>query len=482
MTTPIDGDLPDQLLSDPTIQAESPQREIIETLGNLTESWQTYVPRNNAEEIAFDVLLNSNAVQVVQLGAGRQPKVRLTITGSRWKALLEKASEPDRHKVVYMILKLAFESQPEFEPAIEVIEPPELIRIRQWIATDGVKGLWHATLAAVDFWRLDVDTLHKDIAFLLRQLFSGDPSEQEIRDFLFEEYGLLPSKNVSLLNLKELLMKAAAPKNSEPIKKEPQVLTDEETSLATEKFILDTQSDLNELLELGEQTTDDGTRDLPLSAPRSDGTTSATARLFAEPRASSICKSFLRRLREFDEKLAVDFESVNEGKLKTASQLALAIRRLLLVMGQQDSRDRQSTKQTDREMHLKLDDDRQNEVGEQSADSATVLTSDSNVETGGNTHDELPPPEYDPNSTDWILSETLCEVIRIKASTITEYRKPRKCGKDKIDNFGTWNIDCVGKFRRRVNGKGSVAYYRPAMSDTYKAKLAYAESQKNTNP
>lgn len=90
----------------------------------------------------------------------------------------------------------------------------------------------------------------------------------------------------------------------------------------------------------------------------------------------------------------------------------------------------------------------------------------------------LPPPKYDPNSTDWILSETLCEVLRIRASTITEYRKPRKCGKDRIDQFGNWNIDCVGKFRRRVNSKGSVAYYRPDMTDSYKAKLSYAESQR----
>jgi len=95
--------------------------------------------------------------------------------------------------------------------------------------------------------------------------------------------------------------------------------------------------------------------------------------------------------------------------------------------------------------------------------------------------DASPPPKYDPNSVDWILSETLCNVIGIKASTITEYRKPRKCGKDRIDEFGSWNVDCVGKFRRQVNRKGSVAYYRPAMSDSYKARLTYAES-KNQKP
>jgi hypothetical protein len=93
--------------------------------------------------------------------------------------------------------------------------------------------------------------------------------------------------------------------------------------------------------------------------------------------------------------------------------------------------------------------------------------------------DDSPPPKYDPNSADWILSETLCKKLNIKASTISEYRKPRKCGRDRIDEFGNWNIDCVGKFRRKVNRKGSVAYYRPALSDAYKAKLTYAESQKN---
>jgi len=43
MTTPFNGDLTDQLLSDPTFQAESPQREIIATLESLTENWRHYV-------------------------------------------------------------------------------------------------------------------------------------------------------------------------------------------------------------------------------------------------------------------------------------------------------------------------------------------------------------------------------------------------------------------------------------------------------
>lgn len=96
--------------------------------------------------------------------------------------------------------------------------------------------------------------------------------------------------------------------------------------------------------------------------------------------------------------------------------------------------------------------------------------------------DESPPPKYDPNSADWILSETLCKVLGIKASTINGYRKPGVCGKDKIDEFGTWNVDCIGKFRRNVNKKKSVAYYRPAMSSAYTAKLEYAESQKRQKP
>jgi hypothetical protein len=92
--------------------------------------------------------------------------------------------------------------------------------------------------------------------------------------------------------------------------------------------------------------------------------------------------------------------------------------------------------------------------------------------------DELPPPKYDPDSADWILSETLCDVINIKAATIAKYRRPRNCGEDRKDEFGNWNVDCVGKFRRQVNSKGSVAYYRPAMSESYRARLTYAESQK----
>jgi hypothetical protein len=91
--------------------------------------------------------------------------------------------------------------------------------------------------------------------------------------------------------------------------------------------------------------------------------------------------------------------------------------------------------------------------------------------------DNSQPPEYDAGSTDWILSESLCKLLNIKATTISDYRKARKCGEDKHDKFGKWNRDCVGTFRRNVNKKHGVAYYRPLMSETYKAKLTYAESQ-----
>jgi hypothetical protein len=333
MTTPLEGDLPDQLLSDPKIQAESPQREIIATLENLTEKWQACVPRNDAEEVSLGVLLNSKAIQVVQLGAERKPNARLTITGLRWKALLENASESERPKVVYMILKLAFESQPEPEPTIEVVEPPELIGLREWLSIDGVKGHWQHTIAAAEFWQLEVDALHKDIAFLLRQVFGGDPSEEAIRDHLFKVHGLLPSNTISLANLEELLRKDA--------------LQNRRVNSATplETFISDTRLDLDELLNLGEQTIADGTVNLPLSAPRADGTTSTTVRLFAESKASSIYKAFLRRLRGFNEELSIKFETENAGKLKTASELSLAIRRLLLEIQRPESQDRQSEKQ-----------------------------------------------------------------------------------------------------------------------------------------
>jgi hypothetical protein len=335
MTTPLDGDLPDQLLSDPIIQAESPQREIIATLESLTENWRAYVPRNDAEEVALGVLLNSNAVQIDERGAEKNPHARLTITGLRWKALLENASDSDRHKVVYMILKLAIEAQPEPEPAIEVVEPPELIGLRQWLAIDGVKGLWLHTIAAAEFWHLEVDALHKDIAFLLRQVLGGDPSEEAIREHLFKVHGLLPSNTVSLVNLEELLRKDAAQNRRV------------NSTTHMETFISDTRLDLDELLNLGGQTTADGTVNLPLSAPRADGTTSTTVRLFAESKASSIYKAFLSRLRGFDEKLSIKFETENAGKLKTASELSLAIRRLLLEIERPGSQDRQSTKQID---------------------------------------------------------------------------------------------------------------------------------------
>ncbi|MFN7891059.1 MAG: hypothetical protein ACK5OC_12280 [Pirellula sp.] len=333
MPTPLEGDLPDQLLSDPKIQAESPQREIIATLESLTEKWRAYVPKNDAEEVALGVLLNSNAVQIDERGADKKPRSRLTITGLRWKALLENASDSERPKVVYMILKLAFESQQKPEPTIVAVEPPELIGLKQWLAIDGVKGHWQHTIAAAEFWQLEVDALHKDIAFLLRQVFGGDPSEGAIRDHLFKVHGLLPSNTISLANLEELLRKDA--------------LQNRRVNSATplETFISDTRLDLDELLNLGEQTIADGTVNLPLSAPRADGTTSTTVRLFAESKASSIYKAFLRRLRGFNEELSIKFETENAGKLKTASELSLAIRRLLLEIQRPESQDRQSEKQ-----------------------------------------------------------------------------------------------------------------------------------------
>lgn len=339
MPTPLDGDLSDQLLSDPTFQAESPQREIIATLERLTDNWQQYVPRNDAEEVALSVLLNSNAAQIISLEAKRIPNARLTITGLRWKALLGNASDSERPKVVYMILKLAFESQPEPEPEVEVVEPPELIHLRQWLSLDGIKGYWQHTIAAAEFWRLEVDGRHKDIAFLLRQVIGGDPSEETIRDFLFQVHGLLPSAPVSLASLENLLRQDAA-----------KIGRVDSASANIDTFILQTRVDLDELLKLGEQTTEDGTITLPLSGPRADGSTSSTIRLFAEPRASAIYKAFLSRLRNFDEELAINFETANEGKLKTANGLSLAIRRLLLEMKKPERQDGQSEKQVDSRM------------------------------------------------------------------------------------------------------------------------------------
>lgn len=126
MTTPSNDEI-DRLLSDPTIQAESPQREIIATLRSLTDTWRHYVPRNDAEETALGALFNANAVQIQ--GTRRKPYARLAITGSRWKEMLEKASDPDRLKVVYMILKLVWECNPESTPAIKVVEPKEFERL-----------------------------------------------------------------------------------------------------------------------------------------------------------------------------------------------------------------------------------------------------------------------------------------------------------------------------------------------------------------
>jgi hypothetical protein len=460
MPTPLDGDLPDLLLSDPMIQSESPQREIIATLESLTENWRTYVPRKHAEEVALGVLLNSNAVEIDERGANKKPRSRLTITGLRWKELLENASESERPKVVYMILKLAFESQPEPEPAIKVVEPPELIYLRQWLAIDGIKGHWQHTIAAAEYWHLEVDAIHKDIAFLLHQVIGGDPSKSTIRDYLFKVHGLLPSNTLSLANLEKLLKKDAAQNRR----------VNSVTPIET--FISDTRLDLDELLNLGEQTTADGTVNLPLSAPRADGTTSTTVRLFAESKASSIYKAFLRRLRGFDEKLSIKFETENEGKLKTAIDLSLAIRRLLLEIQRPESQDRQSEKQIE-QVGLFASMGRLNANGDPTSKNAKLPTvqpeetdSKQNIDVVKSTTDrrsieeiERSTPELDMQSIEWIAARKENQKkLGYPTSTLATYRLASSGGRQLSPYFG---IDKDGRRWRRCKTKteGSTVFY-----------------------
>ncbi len=89
--------------------------------------------------------------------------------------------------------------------SLTVMEPPELVELKRWISVDGVKGNWEHTISAAEYWGLDVDTRHRNIAFLLQQVIGGDPPENMIRDYLFRNHGIQPADPIDLEKLEKLL-------------------------------------------------------------------------------------------------------------------------------------------------------------------------------------------------------------------------------------------------------------------------------------
>ena len=57
------------------------------------------------------------------------------------------------------------------------VDPPDLIELRRWLAIDGLKGHWNHNITAAEYWGLEVDARHRDIAFLLKQVLGGNPHE-----------------------------------------------------------------------------------------------------------------------------------------------------------------------------------------------------------------------------------------------------------------------------------------------------------------
>jgi hypothetical protein len=94
-------------------------------------------------------------------------------------------------------------------PELVEEEPPEVRSTRDWLEVDGLKGCWNQVLAVAEYWDLEVDDRHRTIAFLLQRVIGGDPSESEIREYLYHSHGLLPSDDIDHSHLEDLLRQDA---------------------------------------------------------------------------------------------------------------------------------------------------------------------------------------------------------------------------------------------------------------------------------
>lgn len=93
----------------------------------------------------------------------------------------------------------------EYFPSTEVVDPPEVVALLAWLANDGVKGHWDSSRAGCKAWKLPFDELHEDTYTLLGSQELTLLPEEYIREYLLNEFNILPSDNISLARLKCLL-------------------------------------------------------------------------------------------------------------------------------------------------------------------------------------------------------------------------------------------------------------------------------------
>ncbi len=90
-------------------------------------------------------------------------------------------------------------------PNLEVIDPPEVKALKTWLAIDGVKGYWDSYRAGAKIWNLPFDGIHEDVYVLLGARNLTMVSGEELYEFLFTIFGILPSDNINLAVLKKVL-------------------------------------------------------------------------------------------------------------------------------------------------------------------------------------------------------------------------------------------------------------------------------------
>lgn len=80
------------------------------------------------------------------------------------------------------------------------------------------------------------------------------------------------------------------------------------------------------------------------------------------------------------------------------------------------------------------------------------------------------PPEFDPKSTDWIMGGELSKMIKLTTTIMSDYRKSSEFESE--DDNGSWGIDAIGTYRRRVSGN-LVAYYIPSLKPMYQSRYTH---------
>jgi|694.fasta_scaffold00110_88 hypothetical protein len=93
----------------------------------------------------------------------------------------------------------------KYVPSLQVVDPPQVKYLRKWLEIDGVKGDWENNRAGCKAWKLQFDELHEDVYTLLGAHGLTLLCEEHLKEYLLEHFQIIPSDNVNLGGLRELL-------------------------------------------------------------------------------------------------------------------------------------------------------------------------------------------------------------------------------------------------------------------------------------